>query len=183
MNRREFLHPRSLAKIAGPAIAIADELHTQAAASSQPVMLRFARRAMATTFEALLPFDTPASAEIAQAVLDEIDRLEAQLTVYRDTSEVSRLNAKAAHHPVRVERNLFDLLTLAERIHRDTEGAFDISVGALIKTCGFFRRAGRVPTPQERADVRERVGMQHVVLDVQRQTVSYQRQGVEINLG
>jgi thiamine biosynthesis lipoprotein len=183
MNRREFLHPRRLANIAGPALGIASELETPEPSSSDLVMLRFARRAMATTFEVILPFDTPTAHEFAQAALDEIDRLETQLTVYRDTSEVSRLNAKAAHHPVRVERNLFDLLTLATKIHRDTDGAFDISVGALIKTWGFFRREGRVPTPQERADVRERIGMQHVVLDAQRQTIFFRRQGLEINLG
>jgi thiamine biosynthesis lipoprotein len=183
MNRREFLHPRRLAKIAGPALGIADELKPPPTSSGDPVMLRFARRAMATTFEVILPFDTPSAHEVAQTALDEIDRLEAQLTVFCDSSEVSRLNARAAHHPLRVERNLFELLALAKRIHGETEAAFDISVGALIKTWGFFRRAGRVPSPAERAAVCERIGMRHVVLDAQRQTVFYQRQGLEINLG
>src|SRR5215212_6196144 len=132
MNRREFLHPRRLAKLAGPMIGIADELeslHVADTASSEPVLLRFARKAMATTFEVIVPFETPSASEMAQAMLDEIDRLEAQLTVYRDSSEVSRLNARAADQPVRVEPNLFDLLSLAARLHRDTDGAFDISVG------------------------------------------------------
>jgi thiamine biosynthesis lipoprotein len=183
MNRREFLHPRRLINIAGPVLAIVDELDGEEPSSAEPLLLHFARRAMATTFEVILPFGTPAPNEIAQAVLDEIDRLEAQLTVFRESSDVSRLNAKAAHHPVRVDQILFDLLALAERLHRETEGAFDISVGALIKTWGFFRRAGRVPTPQERADVRERIGMQHVRLDPERRSVFYQRKGLEINLG
>jgi FAD:protein FMN transferase len=138
---------------------------------------------MATTFEVIVPFDAPSASESAQAALDEIDRLETQLTVYRDTSEISRINATAASRPMRVEPNLFELLKLAKRIHHETEGAFDISVGALVKTWGFFRRAGRVPTPEELAEVRERIGMKHVVLDEQRQTVFFQRQGVEINLG
>jgi FAD:protein FMN transferase len=183
MNRRDFLDPRHLAEIAGPILAIADELDATAPSTTEPVMLRFARRAMATTFDVILPFDTPAASEIAQSALDEIDRLEAQLTVYRDTSEVSRLNAKAAHHPVHVERNLFDLLSLAAAIHRATEGAFDVAVGALIKTWGFFRRAGHLPSPEELTAVRERIGMQQVVLDEARQTVAFRRQGVEINLG
>ena len=183
MNRREFLHPRHLLDIAGPALGIADEFDFQDSSSSAPVLLRYARRAMATTFEVILPFDTPAAAEIGQMALDEIDRLEAQLTVFRDTSEVTRLNAEAAHHAVRVEQNLFDLLILARRIHDDTEGAFDISVGALIKAWGFFRRSGSVPSPAERSDVCQRIGMQHIVLDALRQTVFYQRNGLEINLG
>ena len=183
MNRREFLHPRHLLNVAGPALGMAEELESQDSPSSAPVLLRYARRAMATTFEVIVPFDTPVAAEIGQTALDEIDRLEAQLTVFRDTSEVSRLNAEASHHPVRVEQNLFDLLALAQSIHDDSEGAFDVSVGALIKAWGFFRRAGRVPSPTERSEVRERIGMQHIVLDAQRQTVFYQRPGLEINLG
>src|SRR5215475_10227668 len=134
MNRREFLHPRRLAKIAGPVLGIADELETPPAeSSSAPVMLRFARRAMATTFEAILPFDAPSAHEIAEAALDEIDRLEAQLTVYRDTSEVSRLNQLAPHTPVPVEDGLFELLHHAKTIYEETGGAYDISAGAIVK--------------------------------------------------
>ena len=183
MNRREFLHPRRLANIAAPVLGIADELASPPASSSEPVMLRYSRRAMATTFEVILPFETQEASEIAQSALDEIDRLETQLTVYRESSEVSKINANAARQPVHLERNLFELLSLAERISRDTEGAFDISVGAMIKAWGFFRRAGRIPSLEERAAVRERIGMKHVVLDAQRQTVFYQRPGLEINLG
>ena len=47
-------------------------------------LLRFGRRAMATVFEVLLPFDTPDAQAAADDALDLIDRLEAQLTVYRD---------------------------------------------------------------------------------------------------
>ncbi len=185
MNRREFLQPSRLGNLAAPVLEIADELEAPptAALSSAPVLLHFARKAMATTFEIILPFDAPCAAELAQSALDEIDRLEAQLTAYRDSSEICKLNAQAARHPVRVEAHLFELLTLAERLHRDTEGAFDIAVGALIKTWGFFRRQGRVPTPEELIAVRDRIGMRHVVLDAPKQTVHYRRQGIEINLG
>lgn len=172
--------------VAGPVLGIADELDAfppEETTSSEPVLLRFARRAMATTFEIVLPFDTPSASVCAELALDEIDRLESQLTVYRDASEVSLLNARAARQPVRVEPHLFELLLLAQRIHRETAGAFDISVGALIKTWGFYRRAGRLPSPEEREAVLERIGMQDVSLDTQRQTVAFQRVGLEINLG
>lgn len=181
MNRRDFLDPRRLANLAAPAIGIADEM--ESASSAEALLVRFSRPAMATTFEVVVPFAQPGAHERAAVALDEIDRLEAQLTVFRDSSEVSRLNASAGHHPVRVERNLFDLLTLARDLHRQTEGAFDVAVGALIKTWGFYHRQGRMPTPQDRADVRQRIGMQHMILDPARQTVFFQRKGLEINLG
>src|SRR5439155_3825166 len=105
------------------------------------------------------------------------------LTVYCDTSEVSRLNRLAARAPVPVESGLFDLLLLAAHITEQTGGAFDITAGPLIKAWGFFRREGRVPGDAELAAAMDRVGMRHVTLDPQRRAVRYLRLGVEINLG
>jgi thiamine biosynthesis lipoprotein len=172
-------------------LAAADELRAaalQAAAPPPPppqefALLRFSRRAMATTFEVMLPFGTPDALAAAEAALDEIDRLEAQLTVYRDTSEVSRLNRAAPHAAIPVEEGLFDLLRLAARVTADSEGAFDITAGALIKAWGFFRGPRRVPSDAERAAALERVGMAHVLLDPEARSVRYLRPGLEINLG
>src|SRR6185369_11699157 len=123
MNRREFLHPRRLANVAAPFV----DFDAEPPPEREPLVLRYSRRAMATTFEVILPFSHNAH-QIAESALDEIDRLEAQLSVYRETSEVSRLNANAARAPVRVDAELFELLTLAQRIHRETDGAFDVAV-------------------------------------------------------
>jgi thiamine biosynthesis lipoprotein len=84
---------------------------------------------------------------------------------------------------VAVESGLFGLLSLAARLHGETDGAFDISVGALIKAWGFFRRCGRVPSATERSEVMTRVGMAHVELEPRGRTVRYRRPGLEINLG
>jgi thiamine biosynthesis lipoprotein len=169
MNRREFLRPLPPTPDEEP--------------PGELTLLRVARRAMATRFEFLLPFGLPHAQDAALAGLDTIDRLEAQLTVFRDTSEVSRLNRLAADVPVPVEAGLFDLLALSERLNRDTEGAFDITTGPLIKAWGFYRRQGRVPGDAELAAARDRVGMTHLRLDPERRTVRYLRRGLEINLG
>ncbi len=58
--------------------------------------------------------------------------LEEQLSVYRPHSEVSQLNHNAWQQPVSVEPELFELLALASRLSQETEGAFDITAGALI---------------------------------------------------
>jgi len=186
MNRRDFLHPRLLARAAGQVLGVLDELQTLAVdgdAAPEAALLHFSRCAMATTFEVLVPFGMPQAYEAADDALDEIDRLEAQLTVYREESEVSLLNRRAALEAVPVEDGLFDLLALAARLTRDTENAFDVSVGALIKAWGFYRRAGRVPSEEERAKVQDRVGMRHVLLEPEQKTVRFARPGLEINLG
>jgi thiamine biosynthesis lipoprotein len=185
MNRRDFLHPRRLARTAGKVLGALEGLRSGGAEFQPPdfALVRFARRAMATTFEVLLPFGTPCGVEAAEDALDEIDRLEAQLTVYRDTSEVSRLNRLAAGEEVLVEDGLFRLLELAARLSRDTEDAFDISVGALIKAWGFYRRRGTLPTPAEQSAAMARMGMRYVALEPERQSVRFRRPGLEINLG
>ncbi len=156
---------------------------TPPAESVEMTLLRFSRRAMATAFEVLIPFGTDHALQAAEQALDEIDRLEDQLTVYRDHSEVSRLNQEAADRPVPIEEGLFSLLSLAAQIVRETDGAFDITAGALIKAWGFFRRCGRVPSEDERRAVLQRVGMSQVMLNPEDRTVRYLRPGLEINLG
>src|SRR5439155_4602268 len=74
-----------------------------------PVAL--ARHAMATRFEIVLHGDNPVALRAAgEAALEEIDRLEAQLSLYRPSSEIAHLNARAAKGPVRVTPSLFALL-------------------------------------------------------------------------
>jgi thiamine biosynthesis lipoprotein len=138
---------------------------------------------MATTFEVVLPFGTPDAVEIGKAAFDLLDRLEAQLTVYRDTSEVSHLNRLAAFQPMKVEEGLFALVQLSAELTALTRGAFDISAGPLAKAWGFFRGPRRVPSEAERSSVLERVGMRHIALDAATRSVRYLRPGVEINLG
>jgi thiamine biosynthesis lipoprotein len=138
---------------------------------------------MATLFEILIPVDTRNGAAIASEALDLIDELEAQLTVYRDDSEISLINQRATHVEVEVEPRLFDLLQQCESLTAQTWGAFDVTAGPLIKAWGFFLRQGRVPTPLERQEAINCVGMRHVELNTDRRTVRFRRDGVELNFG
>lgn len=187
MNRRDFLRPRNLIGPAGQLLGSLDRFSTDdspgEAASDRAVLLRFGRRAMATTFELIVPFGTSRAQEMAESALASVDRLEAQLTVYRDDSEVSYLNRRAAQEPVAVSENLYHLLRLCRVLHGQTEGAFDVAIGALVKAWGFYRRAGRVPGCEELAALRSRVGMEHVVLDDTGRSVAFRNPGVELNLG
>src|SRR5262245_52743631 len=161
MNRRDLLSPRQLAQTAGQVLDLLDVLPADAPAETRetPPLIRVARRAMATAFEVLLPLGIPDALPAAEAALDEIDRLEDQFTVYRDYSEVCGVNRHAASGPVPVAENLFALLELAARITRETEGAFDIAVGSLIKAWGFFRGPRRVPPHPERLAALRHGGM------------------------
>ena len=139
---------------------------------------------MACEFEVYLNAGQhPAAAAGALAALDLVDALEAQLTVYRETSEVMDINRRAAVEPVAVEPRLFQLLQLCLRLNAETGGAFDITSGPLTKVWGFYRRQGAVPTAEAIEQARQNVGGEKIELDETRRTVRFTRPGVEINLG
>ncbi len=138
---------------------------------------------MATTFEIAMPYGTPNAVAAADDALDLIDDLEEQLTVYRDTSEICRINATAFDGPVAVETRLFQLLRRATTLTAQTSGAFDLASGSLIKAWGFYRREGRIPSPRELAEARDASGMKHVILNADDSTIKFRRPGLELNLG
>jgi thiamine biosynthesis lipoprotein len=122
-------------------------------------------------------------AAIVGEALDEIDRIDRLLSHYRRDSPLSRLNREAANGPVAVEPELLGFLAECLRWSRESDGAFDVTVGPLMKAWGFFRGEGRVPADDELARAREVTGFRHVVLDGEAGTVRFDRPGVELDLG
>ena len=120
---------------------------------------------------------------IVNDVFDEVDRIDRLMSHYRTDSALSRINAEAAHHPVPTDPELFDFIVEAMRYNRESDGAFDITVGPLMKVWGFFRGEGRVPTADQLAAVRRHVGGEHVILDRGARTIAFDEPGVELDLG
>ena len=152
---------------------------------SAPSRLHFCQAALATEVEIVLDAegDREACARIAEAAFEEVRRLEQQLSAHLPTSDICWINRNAAQGPVRVEAQLFGLLQRAATLHAQTGGAFDLTIGSLVKCWGFFRREGAVPPAEALAQARSRVGMQQVELDPRERTVRFRRPGVELNLG
>ena len=143
-----------------------------------------ARNAMATRFEILLHGENPRSLRAAgEEALDEIDRLEAQLSLYRPTSEIAHLNGRAAREAVRVSPNVFRLLQQAQELSRETDGAFDITIAPLVRCWGFMGATGKFPEPGEVEAARAKVGMSLVELQADDFTVRFARPGVMLDLG
>lgn len=146
-------------------------------------LLRFTQRAMATEFEIVFPWGTVHADRVAAAAFELIEQLESQLSVFRETSEVSRLNRIAHQAAIPVDRELFRLLQRCEQLTLQTGGAFDITSGPLTKAWGFFARQGRLPSETERDSALACVGIRKMELDEERSSVRFTRPGVEINLG
>lgn len=146
-------------------------------------LVRVHRVAMACRFEVMLASKNARDIAAARAALDEADRLEAILTVFRDASEVVHVNRTAGTEDVRVGPELFELLQASERLFQETDGAFDVTSNPLSRCWGFLRREGRVPDAAEIDAARANVGMGKVTLDVDRQTVRFDHPGIELNFG
>jgi FAD:protein FMN transferase len=121
--------------------------------------------------------------EAAAAALDEVDRIDRLMSNYKSDSELSRVNRESAKAPVKVDPELFDFIAECLRYSRESEGAFDITVGPLMKAWGFFRGEGRMPGEAELARARNSVGYQHVILDRKDGSIFFDKAGVEIDLG
>ena len=146
--------------------------------------LRLARHAMATRFEIVLYGDNPVSLRAAgEEALNEIERLEAQLSLFKPASEISRVNAGAAYAPVRVSPPVFRLLQRAQHLTRETDGAFDVTVAPLMQCWGFLGGPGKRPEPAAIAQARDRVGMHRVHLDEASLTVRFEKPEMMLDLG
>jgi thiamine biosynthesis lipoprotein len=119
----------------------------------------------------------------ADLAFGEAHRLDAMLSNYRDESEWSHVNREAAAHPVDVTPELFSVLSSCLEYSRQSDGAFDITVGALMKVWGFYKGEGRMPRPADVTDALAKVGYRHVLLDPSARTVRFSRRGIELDPG
>ena len=124
----------------------------------------------------------PASAA-ARAAFDRVAELDAALSDYRDASEVSRLARAAGGPPVPVGPDLFAVLDRAQEVARRSGGAFDVTVGPLVRLWRRTLRTGDWPDPDRRAEALSCVGTGKMHLEPAARTVRLDRAGMRIDLG
>ena len=125
-----------------------------------------AHAAMGTEFTlTLFAPDQQTADHVAAAAFDEIDRLEALLSNYRPSSELSRISRDAATQAVITDPETFRFLDRSLFWSRQSNGAFDITVGPLLRAWGFFFHNGRIPSSSElQRPAQQRIGWQKVLL-------------------
>ena len=155
-------------------------------AAAQPELLRLEESgdAMGATYSIVLyGYDRVKMEAAVNAAFDEVRRLDEMLSNYRADTEWSEVNRHAAERPVQVSPELFQLLSACVAYSRESEGAFDISVGPLMKVWGFYKGSGHLPHKAEVAAALLKVGYRHIRLDEKAGTVSFDRAGVELDPG
>ena len=146
--------------------------------------LESSAEAMGSTYSVVLygP-DRDRLEEAAELAFAEAKRLDAELSNYKPDSPWSQVNRFAAEKPVSVPPELFDLLAACVRYSQLSEGAFDITVGPLMRVWGFYKGSGHMPKPGEVKASLQHVGYKNILLDPKTQTVRFARPGMEMDPG
>lgn len=121
--------------------------------------------------------------EAVDAAFEEVHRLDEMLSNYKPESDLSEINRHAAERPVQATQEMFNLLAACVEYSRESEGAFDITVGPLMKVWGFYKGTGRLPHRAEVMGALETVGYRNILLNAADRTVRFAKAGVELDPG
>ena len=116
--------------------------------------------------------------------VQEISRIESLLTTFRDESQTQAINQQAGIRPVRVDREVFDLIARSIRISELTQGAFDITYGSVDKRLwNFDRSMTSLPDPAIARQAVRLINYQNIILNEANSTVFLKHVGMRIGFG
>ncbi len=154
--------------------------------SLDPVLARFEFREphMGTEFRIVLYATDEASASASsRAAFARIAELDAKLSDYRDDSELRRLCARAGGPPVEISEDLFFVLARGQELAKRTDGAFDMTVGPVVRLWRWARRTRQLPDADRLGASMELVGYELMRLDERARTAELLRPGMQLDLG
>lgn len=127
--------------------------------------------------------DEPSARSACRAAFDRIADLEDIMSDYRPDSELMRLSSRACQGPIKVSDDLFRVLSYAQDVARRSDGAFDVTVGPMVRLWRAARKSGVLPTPAQIAQARRRVGWRLMRLNARNKTVELFAPGMQLDLG
>jgi len=126
--------------------------------------------------------ETEANSYIDIAVA-EITRIEKLISSWDANSQTSEINRNAGIKPVKVDKELFDLIERAIRISKLTDGAFDISYASMDRIWKFDGSVTEMPAASDIKASVAKVGYQNIILDKEKGTVFLKLEGMKIGFG
>lgn len=151
----------------------------------QQAIYRKVLKLMGNRFEISVVTDTEEEAmtHIDNAV-EEIRRIEKLLTTFNDNSQTNLINKYAGERPVKVDREVFDIISRSKRISEITQGAFDISYGSVDKRLwNFDKEMTSLPDPAVAAKMVRLINYRNIILDDRKCTVFLKEKGMRIGFG
>ncbi len=127
------------------------------------------------------------SSEEGEAAIDagmaELRRLDEMMSLYKDTSEITKVNLAAGIHPVRVSPEMIEVVERAAAVSKLSGGVFDITVGPLVVLWQMRLKEGTIPSDQEIAKVRQLVNYRNIVVDKKASTIFLKKRGMIMDFG
>lgn len=118
------------------------------------------------------------------AAIVEISRIEKLLTTFNDNSQTNQINENAGIKPVKVDKEVFDLIQRSLQISSLTDGAFDITYGSIDKRFwNFDKEMTSLPDAETAKDSVRLINYKNVILDTENQTVFLKQKGMRIGFG
>jgi thiamine biosynthesis lipoprotein len=118
------------------------------------------------------------------AAIAEISRIERLLTTFKDDSQTNEINSQAGIQPVKVDREVFDLIDRSLKISGLTQGAFDITYGSIDKSLwNFDLNMTSLPDPEVARGSVRLINYRNVLLDADNFTVFLKEKGMRIGFG
>ncbi|MDB6023237.1 MAG: FAD:protein transferase [Pedosphaera sp.] len=127
--------------------------------------------------------DAHAATTAAEAAFRKFVTLERIMTSYDSKSELMQLCLRPVGVPTCVSPELFEILQESKRVAKETDGAFDITVGPFVRAWRAARKSNVLPTAQEIAGMRQSVGYEKLRLDARAQTVTLLASNMNLDLG
>jgi thiamine biosynthesis lipoprotein len=118
-----------------------------------------------------------------RAAFDRIRDLDATLSDYKPDSELNEVTRVAVGRAVPVSADLFTVVQASQELAEATSGAFDITLGPVVRLWREARKSGHVPDPAALQDAASRTGYRKLHLDSERRTVSFDIPGMALDVG
>lgn len=154
--------------------------------AAEPALMRytFTEAHMGTRFQLIFYAADEATANrAAKQAFERIGDLDRIMTDYRSTSELMQLCGRAGGDPVQVSDDLFAVLSRSQDVAKSSDGAFDVTVGPLVRLWRQSRRTQKLPEPDKLAAAKALVGFDKVRLDPDKKTVQLTKAGMQLDLG
>jgi len=150
-----------------------------------PPLHRRQQKLMGNQFEIILQGGSPEEAQnhINKAIA-EISRIERLLTTFNEDSQTNRVNRMAGIRPVKVDREVLDLIQRSLKISNLTQGAFDITYGSIDKKLWNFDTTMKaLPSAEVARKMVRLINYKNVILDTEECTVFLAEKGMRIGFG
>jgi FAD:protein FMN transferase len=127
--------------------------------------------------------DEPTARAACTAAYERVYELDNCMSDYLRDSELMKLCARAGQGPVPVSEDLYRVLDYAQKVSERTDGAFDVTIGPLVKLWRAARKSTTLPSETAIAEARAKVGWRKMSLAPSRKTVTLQVPGMQLDLG